>query len=119
MRTKTTLILCTLIITGSLFANPEKISSKCSINPVELTCEYLNNPQGLDVKQPRFSWTLTATDKTAFGQRQSAYRILVSSSTETLNKNEGDSWDSGWLQSDDMQLIRYNGKPLRSDENYF
>jgi len=134
MRKKTFLIFFILLITGSLFANPEKNSSECSINPVELTCEYLNNPQGLDVKHPRLSWTLTATNGSAFGQRQSAYRILVSSnkvssnkvssskvssSTETLNRNKGDMWDSGWIPSDDMQLIRYNGKPLRSDQTYY
>jgi alpha-L-rhamnosidase len=107
---------------------------ECSVAPFQLTCEYLTNPTGLDVTHPRFSWKLTATDKTAFGQRQSAYRILVSSSKvssskvsgskvsgskESLDSSQADMWDSGWVQSDDMQLIRYNGKALQSDQTYY
>ena len=113
MRKKTFLIFFILLITDSLFANTKRNISKCSFTPFQLTCEYLTNPTGLDVTHPRFSWKLTATDKTAFGQRQSAYRILVSSSTETLNRNKGDMWDSGWIPSDDMQLIKYRGDSLK------
>jgi hypothetical protein len=36
-----------------------------------------------------------------------------------LDTSQADMWDSGWVQSDDMQLIRYNGKPLRSDQTYY
>lgn len=92
---------------------------KSSISPTQLTCEYLTHPAGLDEMHPRFSWVLEPTDPSAYGQQQTAYRILVSNSIKTLNKNEGDIWDSGWTPSDEMQLIEYNGKPLLSDERYF
>ena len=90
-----------------------------SIKPVKLTVEYLKNPTGLDIEQPRLSWVLEPTKETSFGQKQTAYRILVSSSSKILKSNTGDIWDSGWVNSDNMQLIEYEGAPLKSDNNYY
>lgn len=90
-----------------------------SVYPQNLTCEYLVDPTGLDVARPRFSWTLSTTFPDSFGQRQTAYRIWVSSSLEALNKEKGDMWDSGWVASDNMQLVEYAGKPLQSDKAYY
>ncbi|RNC65986.1 alpha-L-rhamnosidase [Proteiniphilum sp. X52] len=94
-------------------------NKQSSVVPVNLTCEYLINPAGLDVTRPRFSWTLQPTDESAYGQQQTAYRILVGRSQQKKADKFGDMWDSGWIDSDNMQLIEYNGKPLRSDEKYF
>ena len=94
-------------------------SQTASILPTNLTCEYLVDPTGLDIAQPRFSWTLKATNENAYGQKQTAYRILVSSSKKNIAKNNGDTWDTGWISSDNMQLIEYKGKELESDKSYF
>jgi alpha-L-rhamnosidase len=112
---KTYLIISFISFILAFMVNGQQI---CTIIPKSLTCEYLSNPTGLDVTQPRFSWTLNATDEKKFGQLQTAYRILVASSTNNLDKNIGDCWDSGWVKSDDMQLIRYEGKELQSDKDY-
>jgi alpha-L-rhamnosidase len=117
MKTRIKSILCMLIITATIGAYAQ--GNDCSITPVQLTCEYLTNPSGLDVEQPRFSWKLRATNEAAHGQRQTAYRILVAGSRQQLDSHCGDMWDSGWVPSDAMQLIRYNGKPLQSDRRYF
>lgn len=114
MKIKIVFISLLILFSLSTFSQPA-----CSIFPVNLTCEYLSDPAGLDVRQPRFSWTLNANDEKKFGQLQTAYRILVASSTNNLDKNIGDCWDSGWVKSDDMQLIRYEGKELQSDKDYF
>ena len=92
---------------------------KASVAPVNLTCEHLKNPASLDVAHPRFSWTLQPTDESAYGQRQTAYRILVGSSLQKRADHFGDMWDSGWIESDNMQLIEYRGKPLQSDQKYY
>ncbi|MFZ6038251.1 MAG: family 78 glycoside hydrolase catalytic domain [Bacteroidota bacterium] len=113
---KTYLIISFISFILAFMVNGQQI---CTIIPKSLTCEYLSNPTGLDVTQPRFSWTLNATDEKKFGQLQTAYRILVASSTNNLDKKIGDCWDSGWVKSDDMQLIRYEGKELQSDKDYF
>jgi len=94
-------------------------AAKSSIIPVKLRYEYLENPNGMDERQPRFNWTLKAANAKAFGQKQSAYRILVSSDEQLLAKNKGDMWDSEWVSSDEMQQIVYQGKPLASDTKYY
>ncbi|RFS19345.1 alpha-L-rhamnosidase [Chitinophaga silvatica] len=90
-----------------------------SVLPQHLRCEYLINPTGIDELKPRLSWTLKATDTTAFAQRQTAYCILVASSEEELKNNKGNLWSSGWINSADMQHIVYKGKPLESDKRYY
>lgn len=92
---------------------------RSSVVPINLTCEYLKDPTGLDVPSPRFSWTLQATDESAYGQRQTAYRILVGSELQKRADHFGDMWDSGWIESDNMQLVEYGGKPLQSDRKYY
>jgi alpha-L-rhamnosidase len=57
-----------------------------------LRCEYLVNPLGIDVAEPRFSWTLESDRR---GQAQTAYRILVASNPKLLDKETGDLWDRG------------------------
>ncbi len=90
-----------------------------TLSPTQRTVEYLTEPTGLDIRQPRFSWKLETNDRTAFGQAQTAYRILVSSAKQYIDNNNGDMWDSGWIQSNDMQLIEYRGKKLKSDKEYY
>lgn len=81
-----------------------------------LRLEYLPNPLGIDVRQPRFSWELQSDIR---GANQSAYQILVSSSPERLAKLEGDCWDSGKVLSSDTGQIHYEGSPLVSDRRYY
>src|SRR5690606_29081550 len=90
-----------------------------SIYPVALSCEYLDHPVGLDIKHPRFSWKLAAANDSAFAQKQTAYRIVVSSAKDKLNKNKADIWNSGWVMSGESQLIPYKGQTLLSDKDYY
>ena len=53
-------------------------------------------------------------DEAARGVKQSAYQVLVASSADALQKDQGDLWDSGKVQSDAMNQIVYVGQPLRS-----
>jgi alpha-L-rhamnosidase len=78
--------------------------------PVEgLTCEYLTNPLGIDVQQPRLSWVLGPGPR---GHSQSAYRVLVASSPEALRQDRGDLWDSGRVASSQSRFVVYSGRPL-------
>jgi alpha-L-rhamnosidase len=119
MKTSKTLIYLAFISFSLLFMDSCSKSSKSSVMPISLTVEYLTNPLGLDIEKPRMSWTLEPTKESDFGQNQTAYRILVSMSESRLKDNVGDIWDSGWVESDKMQLIEYNGIPLESDKAYF
>ncbi|NCC59685.1 MAG: alpha-L-rhamnosidase [Verrucomicrobiae bacterium] len=106
-----------------LFLLPASLSffaqERSSVMPVNLTCEYLTDPEGLDLHHPRFSWVLAATDEEAYGQKQTAYRIQVGSSPEALQRDGADMWDTGWVLSDQMQLIPYDGSSLQSDRSYY
>ncbi len=88
-------------------------SGSASVSPASLTCEYLVNPLGLDVAQPRLSWKLVAGKGDTRGQRQTAYHIAVATTDAALARKP-DLWDSGWIESDQSQLIAYAGRPLRS-----
>lgn len=96
-----------------------KTSKTATSEPSRLTCEYLDNPSGLDVERPRFSWILKAKNDKEYGQMQTSYRIIVSNSLEDLNKNIGNVWDSKWVSSSNSQLISFEGNPLVSDRSYY
>ncbi len=78
--------------------------------------EYLNNPKGITVLSPRFSWTLKGDGRNRF---QSEYQLIVSSSEEKLKQNEGDIWNTGKVVSNATNQIEYGGANLISKENYF
>jgi alpha-L-rhamnosidase len=85
------------------------------LRPERLRCEYKADPLGLDVREPRLSWILTATDPDARDQRQSAYQILVASDPAKLKADDGDLWNSGRVEGDQTAHIVYAGSPLRSE----
>ncbi|MGP8246056.1 MAG: glycoside hydrolase family 78 protein [Bryobacteraceae bacterium] len=85
-----------------------------SLQPGQLRVEYRANPEGIDVGQPRFSWILTPGNARARGLRQTAYRILVSSSERALRHGKGDLWDSGKIASGESTQVAYAGHPLAS-----
>jgi alpha-L-rhamnosidase len=76
-----------------------------------LTCEYLENPSGIDVLNPRLSWRLHSDQR---GEKQTAYHLLVARSQENLDKNIGDLWDTEKVNSDQSLHIEYDGIPLES-----
>jgi alpha-L-rhamnosidase len=78
---------------------------------VNLRCEYLANPMGIDITKPRLSWILKSGQRSSM---QSAYHILVASSVQTLEQNKGDLWNSRKVKSDRSNQIVYKGKSLKS-----
>ena len=86
------------------------MAADCS-TPARLRCEYLENPQGIDVVQPRLSWQMQSDQR---GAKQTAYRVLVATSPDALAKDQGDLWDSGKIVSDESTQVAYAGKPLGS-----
>ena len=85
----------------------------------DLKCEYLVSPLAIDVKKPRLSWACTSDNLSARNKKQTAYRIIVSSTEENILKNKGDIWDSKKIKSDENINICYSGKTLRSFTKYF
>lgn len=83
---------------------------------VDLRCEYLKDPLGIDGTKPRLSWRLETDDVASRGTRQAGFRILVSASPEALARDQGDLWDSGEVASSRTTLVEYVGSPLRSNQ---
>ncbi len=74
-------------------------------------CEMLTNPLGIDIKEPRLSWQINSTQRNV---QQTSYHIIVSSAKEKLERNEGDLWNSGKINSSQSVHVLYTGKILTS-----
>jgi alpha-L-rhamnosidase len=84
--------------------------------PVELRVDNLQNPLGIDDSAPKFSWQLR--DATP-GAKQTAYEVLVASSSELLAQGKADVWDSGRVASEQSLNVRYGGPALKPSGRSF
>ncbi|BBH23633.1 rhamnosidase [Paenibacillus baekrokdamisoli] len=82
----------------------------------KMMVDYEVNPLGIDAANPALSWQLRSDRST---QYQSAYRILVSLSSEALDRDIGDCWDSGQVVSGESQHRIYEGNPFQSGTRYY
>ncbi len=94
-------------------------AQNAALNPVQLTCERMVNPPGVDQAHPHLSWVCEAADPASRGLRQMAYQVIVASSAAELRANRGDLWDSCGVTSDSTVAIPYAGKPLASRQRVF
>ena len=90
--------------------------SPAQIAVQNLLCEGLQNPEGIDVVQPRLSWQIENTQR---GVLQTAYQIIVSSTAEKLAANNGDLWNAGKINSDASINLTYNGAKMQSRTECF
>ncbi|RKX39529.1 MAG: alpha-L-rhamnosidase, partial [Verrucomicrobia bacterium] len=81
-----------------------------------LTTEYKTNPLGIDVKHPRLSWKIAASENNVL---QDAYRIQVAASVEELEEETSLLWDSGKVESSQSIHIEYAGEELKSGERAY
>src|SRR5512143_1195066 len=84
--------------------------------PSSLHCEYMVNPLAIDTREPRLGWQLESDTR---GAKQTAYQIIVSSTSADLAANKGDLWDTGKVASNRTIQIAYQGKPLGSRQECF
>ncbi len=84
--------------------------------PASPQCEVQTNPTGVDDTTPEFSWTFSDPNS---GDTQSAYRILVASSSANLAANNGDMWDSGKVTSSSSSDISYAGSTLSWGSTFY
>ena len=86
-----------------------------SCKPVNLVCDYLVNPLGIDNPAPRLSWMLNDARK---GARQTACQVIVDKDSLELIAGKGTIWDSGKKDSEQI-LITYSGQELRPFTKYY
>lgn len=107
------IFLLALLSLGSQFYIQAKESILCK--PIQLKCEHLINPIGIDQQSPRLSWMLE--DKRQ-GALQTAYQVLVGTDSLAVVNGQGQQWDSGKQAAEDI-LIRYKGEPLQPFTRYY
>ena len=89
-----------------------------AILSTNLVCCFSANPLGVDDTHPRLSWQLQATANGERAQLQTAYQVLVASSTNLLSASQGDLWDSGKILSGSVNTL-YGGAALASAQQVF
>ncbi len=102
------------IIGACLAGLTAQAAPQASLAVEDLRCEYLTNPLGLDVREPRLSWKSAATDPEARGLKQTGYQVVAASTMELLLQDIGDLWDTGGVQSDQSLNLAYGGHSLAS-----
>jgi len=70
---------------------------------IHMQTEYITEPLGLGIINPRFYWNCEG------GIKQNAYRVIAQRDGEII-------WDSGKVQSCSMTHVCYDGAPLTSRE---
>jgi alpha-L-rhamnosidase len=104
-----------LLLLASLFLT-KKLTAASPLKIDQLSCEYLQNPLGIDTKTPRLSWTMASTARNQF---QLAYEIIVSNKLNEIQQLKGSAWSTGKVLSNQNIHIEYNGVPLQSFTRYF
>lgn len=83
---------------------------------INLKCEYLINPIGMDAPNPRLTWQMLDSRQNA---KQTAYRIVIDTDSALVNAGKGSIWNTGWIKKSDVNLIVYNGQALKPFTRYY
>lgn len=84
--------------------------------PINLRCNYLDNPLGVESRQPVLSWQIKTTKENWL---QSAYQILVSTSPDRLTEEGSEIWNSGKIMAGESVSIAYGGLRLKARQRYY
>ncbi len=82
---------------------------------INLKCEYLENPIGIDTQKPRLSWQMKS-DKP--GNYQKAYQLIVGTSKTDVADEKGNVWDAGLIDSSTIPAV-YQGPELEPYTRYY
>ncbi len=90
--------------------------SACSFaQPVNLQCEHLINPIGIDASAPRLLWQMNDSRE---GALQTAYQLVVGIDSLEVSSGKGNVWDTGKVSGSEM-LVTYAGKALQPFTKYY
>jgi alpha-L-rhamnosidase len=97
---------------------PDAGVAASSLTPTNLRCDLRVNPLQVQTSTPRLTWELLSGDSKARGETQTAFEILVASSSAQLAADQGDLWSSGVIPSGVSKTI-YGGPALASHTQVF
>jgi len=107
------------VLLPTCFVAPSSSAAPASVRPVELLCENLKDPLGLDLPNPRLTWQLQANRPEERGQGTTAYEVRVGSTIAALSANQPDLWRSGWQTDSATSHTRYAGRNLSCGDQAF
>jgi alpha-L-rhamnosidase len=102
-------------LSASLLLGPLAAQAQAPGTPIDLRCEYLTNPLGLDAPRPRLTWRLHDDRR---GATQAAYQLTVSTDSLAIARGSESAWTSGKVPSA-QQLVTYGGPALRPFTKYY
>lgn len=105
-----------ILFIGFCFSCTAVMLAQNQFSVYNLTCEYEESPIGLETLNPRFSWKISALQRSF---EQSAWHLLVADSKEELEVDNGNVWNSGKITSSSSILIPFGGKLLKPGKRYF
>jgi alpha-L-rhamnosidase len=104
------LFLFTLVLTVCL-----SFQTSAQVIVINLKCEHLHNPIGLDEPHPRFTWQIQSEKP---GYLQNAFQLVVGSNKEEVITGKGNVWQTGTINSSVIPVV-YNGPELQPFTRYF
>ena len=110
-------IVAASTILAAIFAAPvAALAATTAQKPINLKCDSLTTPIGLDTPQPQLSWQLQ-DDRS--GAKQTAYQLQVATQSALLAAGKSDIWDSGRIASDQSVGVVYRGPALKPEQRYY
>lgn len=110
-----------MILVGLVLLFTTGLYTSCSNSggesaPTGLMTDLLSEPDNavITTPQPRFTWIPAGEEA-----MQTGYQIIVASSEEKLQKEEGDVWDSGKVDSGVSVSVPYGGDALNENSSYW
>ena len=83
--------------------------------PTGIMIEFIRDPKGVKVNDnmPEYNWIIPSG-----AGRQQSFQVLVASSKENIDKNIGDVWDSGEVNSSNPRAL-HSGEALKPNNTYY
>src|SRR5688572_9713884 len=105
-------------MTVALLCAVSSMGAAGTLRAVQLRCEHLVDPLGIDARVPMLSWKLEPTSPGLKNLKQASCRILVASKPELLTEDKADIWDQEIPTSQTIE-IPFGGTPLQSGTPYW
>jgi alpha-L-rhamnosidase len=109
-----TLFIAVLFLTTGLVVSNSVFGRDIGVSGMKV--EYMENPVGIDIPDPRLSWIPVSSQR---GCEQSAYHIEIAKTAEELVNNGAKVWDTGKTLSAKSYNITYEGPSLVTGETYY
>ena len=89
---------------------------EAKVDVKDLQCQHMTDPLGVEMLKPQLNWKIISSQRNVM---QTAYRILVADNLFSLEKNDGNVWDSKKVSSEQSIQVTYAGKTLESRKIYY